>query len=182
MGEFRRIGEWFVHKGILSPEQLEHATGLQRDSKRRLGEILLSCGYVTESDVTDCLAAQYYMQVADLATVRSKPDARRLIPASFALSHLVLPLKVDDQSFECVIDDPVDLPFLDGLQQKAGKRLVLTLAPRTALFEAICKAYHLTNMPGVRCEGIDVQPKRKRKPVKPQIDRSRLLDLLVENY
>ena len=69
-----------------------------------------------------------------------------------------------------------------GCSGKAGKRLVLSLAPRTALFEAICKAYHLTNMPGVRCEGVDVLPKRKRKPVKPQIDRTRLLDLLVENY
>ena len=63
-------------RGLLAPEQLEHATGLQRDSKKRLGEILLNCGYVTESDVTDCLAAQYYMQVSDLAKVRSKPDAR----------------------------------------------------------------------------------------------------------
>jgi type IV pilus assembly protein PilB len=181
MYEFRRIGEWFVHQKLLTPAQLECALNVQRESRKRLGEVLIDCGFVSEEDVTTFLSYQYKMRVADLQTVRPKPAALKVVTAAFALSHLVLPIAVDETSFECVIDDPVDVPFLDDLQRIAGRRLVLSLAPRTSLFESIAKAYHVKRVPRLVPNANRASSRTQRRiAIDPQYDRALLLQLLSE--
>ena len=46
-----KIGEYFISKRKLTEEQLKDALLMQSIGKKRLGEILMDCGYVTDSDI-----------------------------------------------------------------------------------------------------------------------------------
>ncbi|MGC8553921.1 MAG: GspE/PulE family protein [Candidatus Acidulodesulfobacterium sp.] len=46
-----KIGEYFISKRKLTEEQLKDALFIQSIGKKRLGEILTDCGYVTDADI-----------------------------------------------------------------------------------------------------------------------------------
>ncbi len=46
-----KIGEYFISERKLSEEQLKDALFMQSIGKKRLGEILVDCGYVTDTDI-----------------------------------------------------------------------------------------------------------------------------------
>ena len=46
-----KIGEYFISKRKLTEEQLKDALFMQSIGKKRLGEILTDCGYVTDVDI-----------------------------------------------------------------------------------------------------------------------------------
>ena len=46
-----KIGEYFISKRKFTEEQLKDALFMQSIGKKRLGEILMDCGYVTDADI-----------------------------------------------------------------------------------------------------------------------------------
>ncbi len=181
MSAYLRMGDWFVQRGILSPVQLERAVELQRESRRRFGEILVSSGLVSEEDVVGCLSDQYDMPVADFTSFEPQEEALALVPSHFALSHLLLPVRIDESVFECVMSDPVDLPVVDELRQALKRRLSVSLATPTALYTQITKAYRVTGAPKLELFKQSERPRPpRRKSVKAQVDRQQLLEELKE--
>ena len=58
-----KIGSLLVTNGRLQPAQLERALAHQETVSRRLGEILLSLGYISEEDLAAALAQQLGLAV-----------------------------------------------------------------------------------------------------------------------
>jgi len=180
MNKYRRMGDWLVQRGLLTSAQVDRAVAQQRGTKVRFGEILVASGEVSEAQVNECLAEQYCLPVADLTKVRSRHEARQMVAPNFALAHLLLPVAVDKTTFECVIADPVDLPVIDDLRRALNRRLVLSLAPPSALREAIERAYRVPQSPRLKLieDGVLVRTRRRRR-VTPQLDRDQLLNDLA---
>ncbi len=61
---WRPLGQLFVEKGLLTDLRLEHALEYQGEHGGRLGEILVSLGYVTSTALTRVLAEQYGVELA----------------------------------------------------------------------------------------------------------------------
>lgn len=143
MIQYKRIGEMLLESGLITAEQLELALKTKLESNLRFGEVLTALGFVTEDQVTECLANQYGYPVADLAFVTPEPEAVAMIPSITALSGLVLPVRVTDDRFYCIIADPLDVPTTDALLRIAGRPVDICLANPTDLFDVIVKAYGL---------------------------------------
>jgi hypothetical protein len=141
MVQYRRVGEILLEKGIINKRQLAKAIKLQGQTSMRFGEILTAMGAASEEDITLCLADQYDYPIADLAAVAPEKEAVDLLDQGFAVSHLVLPVKVTDEAFECVVSDPVDVATTDLIALNTHKRPQLSLAPPTQLLTAILVAY-----------------------------------------
>jgi hypothetical protein len=147
MSTYRRVGDWLVQRGFLTEEQREAALETQRTSRLRFGEVLVTMGFVTEHDITTCLSEQFEFPLVDPRDVKPSSEALRIISPTFALSRLVLPVRLTETELHAIIGDPLDLQATDKLNSALGRRLVLSIAEPTKLFEAIAHAYALPKGP-----------------------------------
>lgn len=53
-----RMGEYFLHRGIITQEQLDYTLSLAKERKVRLGGILVELGYITNKQLMDMLLEQ----------------------------------------------------------------------------------------------------------------------------
>lgn len=143
MIQYKRIGEMLLDSGLINQKQLDNAMKTKLGTTLRFGEILTALGYVTEEEITHCLADQYGYRVADMAFIEPEPEAIQLVPSITALSSLVLPVKVTDDRFYCIIADPLDIPMTDSLFRMAGRPVEFSLSTPTEIFDAIVRAYGL---------------------------------------
>lgn len=170
MNQYRKLGDLLVHQGLITNLQLSVALSAQQTSNRRLGEILVERGYVGESQIAACLAEQYGYPLADLAEAKPSPEALELVAPNIALAYSVLPLAVNDETFQCALADPIDVITTDLLSQLVRRRLDLQIAPQKALTEAIRNAYRMEQGPAEEVSEHAayvperfIQPKPRRK-------------------
>ncbi len=57
-----RIGELLVSSGLIGEEQVSEALELQKESRKKLGEILIELGYINDMDLTRMLNQQAIMR------------------------------------------------------------------------------------------------------------------------
>lgn len=172
--QYLRLGDMLLRKGLLNRRKLERGLKIAQDSKRRIGDVLIDLGYVTEEQIAQCLADQYGFELEDLAAIAPEPSALAKLTAEFALKWCILPLE-DGFKFRCVVSDPVNVELTDMVTMLARKPLSLTIAPRNALLAAIRSAYGLP--------ALKTPPKfRRKRPPEPesvlQRDRSMLLEAM----
>jgi len=136
-----RMGEILVERGLITEDQLGQALELRSRSNLRLGEILVLLKFTDESTITQCLSEQYDLPIADLTHVSPSARALDIIPCSYALSRLFLPVDLNDNTLVAIIADPTDVEIPEDVSGKTGHRLSLSIAPPSLLSEAIARCY-----------------------------------------
>lgn len=142
MQDYRKLGEWLVTHGDLTPSQLDHALLVKSQSTLRLGQILVELGYAAESRVAEALAEQYGLPIAQLALFEDGFETERLLPFDFAIFHHVLVTKITLTAAEIIVADPLDIELMDTLQRMLGVPLRTSVAPRSKLDGLIRKIYN----------------------------------------
>jgi|GEM_PF-1227239 len=143
MSRYQRVGDWLVENNKITIEQRDEALRMQQESKQRFGEVLISLGFITEREIVSCLAQQYDLPICDLKDIQPTETALRLVSPTFALSRLILPIRVTSTEFHCAICDPLDIDGTDYLTKALGKRLVISIAGPAEIFDAIAKNYSM---------------------------------------
>jgi type IV pilus assembly protein PilB len=134
------LGQVLVSRGLVTESQVESALQAQVDSGKRLGEVLVDMGALDERGLVDALADFFEMPVTDLR--RDTPDrtALALVPEAMAREHLAIPVRVDDVGLHVAVAQPSDdLRLL--LAGTSGRTVRLTLAPLTDIRWAIDRSY-----------------------------------------
>lgn len=57
-----KLGEILVRQGAVNPEQVHSALGRQQSTDRRMGDLMISLGMATTSEVNAALAEQEWRQ------------------------------------------------------------------------------------------------------------------------
>ncbi len=91
-GRDRRLGEILVERGALTDEQLGAALAEQAAAGRRLGEILVDRGLLDERGVRWALAEQLDLPLVHPDPAALDPDALQLVPRGLCRRYGVLPL------------------------------------------------------------------------------------------
>lgn len=91
----RKLGEILVTSGYLSDPDLEAALS-SRPSDRRIGEHLVQLGKLTEPDLYEALSLQQSVLVEELDARRIRTQAARALPARVVRRLKVLPFKIEN--------------------------------------------------------------------------------------
>ena len=142
-----RLGDILMREGLISREQLTAALAEQKASGHRLGYVLVKLGLVQELEVTKVLARQSRMPAVDLSRFEVDPKIIKLVPADFALKHIVLPLKREGRTLTVAMADPSNTGVLDDLK----------FITRYDLFPVIAGEYTLRNLIEKHFESSDQQ-------------------------
>ncbi len=129
----RRLGEILVKWGVVTQSGVDEALEHARGEGMRIGEALVALGLADEEDVTKALATQYDMEYIDLDRNVVVPTDLHLIPDDIIKRHLVLPLGRENEKLKIVITDPLDLETLDMLRFRLNFELEPCLASKSKM-------------------------------------------------
>ena len=70
-----------IQQGVINREQLQQALEKQKEEHKRLGEVLVGDGFITERQLIETLRIQLGIDYIDLSKIDIDPSMSRLIPA-----------------------------------------------------------------------------------------------------
>ncbi|MBR4544238.1 MAG: type II/IV secretion system protein [Lachnospiraceae bacterium] len=136
-----RLGDLMVSAGYITDEQLGEALALQKqDRSKRIGQILIEQGYVSERQMLSALADRLQTSLIDISTYPVDEDAVNTIPVQMAQHYLMLPVAIHDGVLTVALNDPLNLYALEDIRQTSGMNLSTLLAEAEPLKNAI--TYH----------------------------------------
>ena len=87
----KRIGDILVEEGILTEEQLEEALKAAKAENKKIGEAITDLGFASERDIAEALSSQLGFEYVNLSTVHIPDNVLCLINESVLRKHLMIP-------------------------------------------------------------------------------------------
>src|SRR5919202_1294223 len=84
------LGTLIYRAGLLTEEQLEQALAESMKTGRRLGQVLLQWGWLSEADLGRLLAGQRGLEFVNLGETTIDPEAAKLVPDEVRRVYRVL--------------------------------------------------------------------------------------------
>jgi type IV pilus assembly protein PilB len=137
----QRLGDLLVKEKVITPEQLEQATKLQKESHTRLASALVKLGFLSDEDVTNFLSRQYGVPAINLSYFEIDPTVVKLIPFETAKRYQILPLSRVGASLTIAMVDPTNVFAMDDIKFMTGFNIEPVVASESSIIEGIDKAY-----------------------------------------
>ena len=138
----RRIGEILVELGIVSDDEIAAALAAQRETGRRLGEVLLARGVVKPKDLVRALAVQFGLEFVDLDDHQIDGEVAQLVPRSLAHRHRALPVWRDGPQIVVAMANPVDVLALDDIRSLVGRQVKPVMGEAAQILAAVDRLGH----------------------------------------
>ncbi|MEI8383608.1 MAG: ATPase, T2SS/T4P/T4SS family [Planctomycetota bacterium] len=117
----RRLGQILVDLGYLSEDQLWDVLEEQKQSGGEIiGQVAVRMGMVTQEQVTEALAEQWGLPVVNLNETTINPKVLEDVPQPMAEMYRIMPLSKKDNVLTVAMADPQNLAALDDLRNMLG--------------------------------------------------------------
>src|ERR1022692_11103 len=137
----QRLGDLLVKEKVITQEQLEEATKLQKESHSRLASALVKLGFLSDEDVTNFLSRQYGVPAINLSYFEIDPAVVKLIPFETAKRYQILPLSRVGASLTIAMVDPTNVFAMDDIKFMTGFNIEPVVASESSILSGIEKAY-----------------------------------------
>ncbi|MFQ5743747.1 MAG: ATPase, T2SS/T4P/T4SS family [Acidobacteriota bacterium] len=156
------LGEILISRGLVSREQLDRCLAAQKESRQKLGQLLIENDYISEDALYPILAEKLGMEYRRMEQQDVDYQLSYLISERFAERNLVLPLKLnhDEGTLEVAIADPTNIQVRDMLESVAenqGQALKLVLAAPSKLKENISYCFNFHRQMEVVTEDLEIE-------------------------
>ena len=137
----QRLGDLLVKEKVITTEQLEQATKLQKESHTRLASALVKLGFLSDEDVTNFLSRQYGVPAINLSYFEIDPAVVKLIPFETAKRYQILPHSRVGASLTIAMVDPTNVFAMDDIKFMTGFNIEPVVASESSILAGIDKAY-----------------------------------------
>ena len=113
-----RLGDLLVQKGLITEEQLMRALKEQRQRGTKLGETLISLGYVSERAIVKILCDQLHIEYVELRNMKLDEAAVYTINETVAKKYSLIPIGFDKDNpnmMRVAMSDPMDFMAIDDI-------------------------------------------------------------------
>lgn len=150
MAKKKKLGEMLIGAGLLTEEQLRDALTAKKESNLKLGQFLARKGLVHESEIVDLLSQQ-------LKVRKYRPDdypidinMGKVIPMNAAEKYQVAPLKRKGKLLTIAMVDPMDIDAMDAIELLANTEVEPVLCTEQELNQLLSSIYgSYTGLDGV---------------------------------
>ncbi len=166
-----RLGEQLIASQLITPDQLEQALVMQRDSGGRLGEVLVSIGALTERALAEALAAFFGIDVMNLHRDNVDPAALAFVSEIVARENMAIPIRLDGDVLFVAVAEPSE-ELRASLTQTSGHTVRLLISPLSDIRWAIDSNYQAISGVGKLVqafEGVEEARKRSVDVTEPEI-------------
>ncbi|MFC1889217.1 ATPase, T2SS/T4P/T4SS family [Thermodesulfobacteriota bacterium] len=124
----KRLGEILVEAGMVSDEQLDFALSHQKHEGVRIGEALIALQVVEEETVLQAVSRQIGVPRADMAGFSFGREVLSILPVKAIQQYSAFPLFVDSGRLVLAMADPLDLKSIEDIQFIVGMEASPVLA------------------------------------------------------
>ncbi len=141
------LGDLLVQRGLITEKEKEDALVVQRESGRRLGEILVEKTTITEKDIGLVLAERAGFPFYQLTKGMVDPAIVAILPRAKAELYEVLPLFRINNKLTLAICDPNKIFVLDSVHKITGCEIQPVICPKDDIIRMIGEAYEQGDVP-----------------------------------
>ncbi|MFK7914916.1 MAG: ATPase, T2SS/T4P/T4SS family [Pseudomonadales bacterium] len=135
--QHRKLGDILLEQGLLTQAQLDEALAMQTATGKKLGELVIERGWVTDQDVLRALSEQLSIPAVTLKPGLFDPQTAGLLPKKVARRLGVLPLfQVHDQ-LTIATHNPQNAPKLREVEDRTGLKVLPVFADEAAVLAVI---------------------------------------------
>lgn len=116
----RRLGEILVDEGYITQEQLETALSLQKEGGELLGRILIEQGYLTERALARAMANQLGLPFLSTENYQLSKEVVGLIPNEICFKYELIPLDRFGKTLTILMAGMVTVEVVETIQQLTG--------------------------------------------------------------
>ena len=136
-----RLGDLLVEKKVISAHQLDLALAEQKKSGRKLGQVLVETGCLTQDSLLTFLSEQLNVPFVELGHYQFEPDTIKLIPEIHARRFRVIALKQRGTTLLVGMADPTNLFAYDELTHLVHRQIEIAVVREDELLEVIDRVY-----------------------------------------
>lgn len=118
--QLRRLGDVLLEQGAITEEQIKQALVDQRQTRMQLGRFLLHRGLITRDQLGRALAEQFELPYFEFDPTITHSQLVRLLPESFARRRKVAPLQLDDKTLRLGMQHPSDMEAISEIELMTG--------------------------------------------------------------
>ncbi len=138
----RRLGQILVDLGFLTDEQLEVVLEEQEQQPGMLlGRIAEDMQLITGEQLIQALAEQLSMQTVSLEDAKIPPDVLARITETMAQLYRVVPIKFENNTLTVATCDPQNLNIQDELRTFLGYDIAMVVATEVDVMQTIGRHY-----------------------------------------
>lgn len=140
-----RLGDTLVAQGLISQDQLHVALLEQQRTGKRLADLLIALGFVSEAAMQEVLSANIGQRTITLADLVADPQALAMVPKSLAQRYELFPVAFDAAEQKLLLASPApgNIVAVDKIRAVLGPHVEFewALAPAAEVAQAIDKFY-----------------------------------------
>lgn len=140
-----RLGDILLRRQLLTPERMALAVQAQQESGRRVGQILVEKGWISEQDLLSALGEQLGLPTVSLRTGLYEKSAAALLHEATARRLQVLPLFKVHQTLTVATAEPQAIPVFDEITALTGLTVRVVLARREDIIRHLAEAFDGTD-------------------------------------
>lgn len=141
----RKLGELLLREGVITERQLRDALEVHRATGNPLGAVLVGLGYATNGAILSVMARQIGIRYVDFASIHPDPQAVAAVPRDLAVRYTLMPLEVEDGGLVVAMTDPHNVLALDDLRVITGYDVTPAIATKDDIVRAIDEYYRLAS-------------------------------------
>ncbi|HEU5299870.1 MAG TPA: ATPase, T2SS/T4P/T4SS family [bacterium] len=137
----KRLGELLLESGVITEAQLGEALEEQKRTGKRLAQIFIERGLLAKGEAGRWLALQQGYEYVSLTAEPIDVNIARLLPEPFVRRLMALPIRQEGRELVVAMADPSDILAMDEVARATGLRVVPVFTTETDLEWAIAQLY-----------------------------------------
>ncbi|GAA0127005.1 GspE/PulE family protein [Clostridium sp. CTA-19] len=137
----RRLGDLLLDENKITKNQLQVALNNQKTEKKKLGEILVEIGAISEDEIFNILEKQLGIERVYLDSINLEEKIVSIIPENIAKKYNVIAIDADETEIIAATSDPLNIFAIEDIKIITGKEVRLLSSPKSEVERAINKVY-----------------------------------------
>jgi type IV pilus assembly protein PilB len=125
--EPQQLKVFLLDANLVSKEQFREAEKKARQTKQRVGNVLVSEGLISQEKLSRLKAYILGIPFVNLEKMKINPKVLRLIPEPIARNHNIVAFRKRGADLEVAMLDPEDIGTIDFIKKAAGLRILARL-------------------------------------------------------
>ena len=136
-----KLGEILLSKGYITEEQLNTALDEAKTKDKKIGEVLIDLGYATEDIIAEALADQCNVRRVHLNDVDLTKPLHKSIPEEIAKKYKLVPIEDKSGKITIITDSPTNVFAIEEVKRVTRKEVECTMVTHSELNTAYEMVY-----------------------------------------
>ena len=140
-----KLGEILINYKIITPEQLEEGLKIQKSKGKRIGEILIDLGRVTQDEINWVLGKQLNLPYVQINIDNIDIQLSKNISKNVLKKFKVIPIMELNDELVVAMADPTDEEAVEMIKKGTKRKLKFVLASFKNIDEIIYRIFNNKN-------------------------------------